>query len=128
MKRSILAVAYFILEYCDGAWSRDKQGYDIFDAYTVRAILSPDIFGDTELSDEELEFLRQKLLRYRNQVRRLTKKYGSYNRKIEMLLSRLEQPVCSNSFICFVKMKDGREGRLSLKNLKKMFQSEVEQK
>ena len=62
-REDVLNAAHIILSQCRGPLVKDKKGYDAFDAFTVREMLSPDIFGITELEDEEVEYIRQKLLR-----------------------------------------------------------------
>jgi len=67
----IIEAAKLILSVCNGAFSRDKKGYDRFDAgYSRTILLGPDIFGREGLTPEEVEWLRRKLLRYKRQLQK----------------------------------------------------------
>jgi len=114
-RENILNVARLILALCDGACSKDKHGYDKFDAVTVRRILYPDIFGITELSDAELEYLREKLLRYLNQIRKIGKDYGFTKEQIEDICRKIEAPISDYSVFIRGKVKGKRYGRISEK-------------
>jgi len=120
----VLACAYFVLQYCDGAWSRDEQGYDVFDAVTVRLLLSPDVFGDLELHDDEIEYLRQKLLRYRTQIRTLALEEGRDPAKVERTLKELERPLSEEPNLIKVHLETYKgtvlHGRINPKNLKRL--------
>lgn len=59
----ILEVAHGLLSVCDGAIELDYEGYNKPDAFSVRDLLSRE-----ELSGEELEILRQTLLKYKRQI------------------------------------------------------------
>ena len=116
MKEDILNFARLVLTQCDGAFSRDEKGYDLFDAITVREILSPDIFGISELSDYEVEYLREKLLRYKKQIRKIAVQYGIPESRIEEGLKALDEPVAKSSIIIRGQVKRGSPyGRISLK-------------
>ena len=100
----ILNAARILLTRCDGAFTKDEEGYDKFDAVTVRQILNPDIFGISELADDEVEYLREKLLRYKQQLGELGVDCG-----------RLERPITNGSIIIRGTTDDGRSGRISAK-------------
>ncbi|GAI50493.1 unnamed protein product, partial [marine sediment metagenome] len=109
-----------VLGQCRGPFIRDKKGYDKFDAYTVRDILEPDIFGITELEDEEVEYLRQKLLRYKNQAKKLAEEFGIPRDKIEENIKKIDEPIAEGSIIIHGQVKPGCPyGRISLKWVKK---------
>jgi len=68
----IIEGAKLVLSVCDGAFKRDEEGYDIFDAGHFRGFLRyPDIFGIEGLTPEEIEWMRRKLLRYKKQLRNM---------------------------------------------------------
>ena len=118
-KEDVLNFAYLILSRCHGPFERDKKGYDKFDAYTVRDILEPDIFGITELEDEEVEYLRQKLLRYKNQAKNLAEEFGIPRDKIEENIKKIDEPISEISVIIYGQVKQGSPyGRISLKWVK----------
>ena len=71
----ILEAWKLILSVCDGAISRDEQGFDLFDAGTMRFFCHPDLFGVEGITPEEVEFVRRKLLRYREQLKKLGYKH-----------------------------------------------------
>lgn len=62
-KDYILQIGRELLSVCDGARRKDFQGYNKPDAYTARTILS---FQNP--SDNQVEFLRKILLKYKNQI------------------------------------------------------------
>jgi len=117
----VLNIARLVLAYCDGAIHRDERGYDIFDAVTVRQILSPDIFGVSELMDEEVEYLRLKLLRYKKQIEKIALEHGVSQEKIREELEKLDTPLAESSVIIRGKPKGGQYGRISLKWLTERF-------
>lgn len=118
-KEDVLNFAHLVLSQCHGPFIRDKKGYDKFDAYTVRDILEPDIFGITELEDEEVEYLRQKLLRYKNQIRKMALNGGIPQEKIEIGLKKLDESITEGSLIIHGQVKSGSPyGRISLKWVK----------
>lgn len=118
-REDVLNFARLILSQCRGPFVRDKEGYDKFDAFTVREILSPDIFGIRELEDEEVEYLRQKLLRYRNQLRKTAPNFNIPKEKIEDFLKKIDKPVSESSFLAYGREKtDTPYGRISLKWVK----------
>jgi hypothetical protein len=118
-REDVLNFARLVLTQCDGAWSRDKKGYDLFDAVTVREILRPDIFGITELSNEEVEYLRLKLLRYKKQIRKLASEFNVPKDKIELGLQKLDEPVAECSVIIHGQVKKGEPyGRISARWVK----------
>lgn len=128
-REDVLNFARLVLTQCDGAFRRDKKGYDLFDAVTVREILRPDIFGITDLADEEVEYLRQKLLRYKKQIRKIATAHGVPKRRIEAGLKKLEQPISECSVIIHGQVKKGQPyGRISAKWLSQFFagRSDVE--
>lgn len=114
-RENILSVTKLILAHCDGAVSKDKSGFDKFDAVTVRWILYPDVFGVTELSNAELEYLRQKLLRYLNQLRRIGKYYGFTKEQIEDACHKIETPISDYSVFIRGKVNGKCYGRISEK-------------
>lgn len=115
-REDVLNFARIVLTQCDGAFARDGKGYDAFDAVTVRQILNPDIFGISELADEEIEYLRLKLLRYKKQIRQIASEHGIPKHRIEMGLKKLDEPVCDNWVIARGQEKRGGPyGRISLK-------------
>lgn len=119
-KEDVLNFAYLVLSQCHGPFVRDKKGYDMFDAFTVREILKPDIFGITELEDEEVEYLRQKLLRYENQAKKLAEEFGIPRDKIEENIKKIDEPIAESSIIIHGQVKPGGPyGRISLKWVKK---------
>jgi len=120
-REDVLNIAHLVLAHCDGAIHRDERGYDIFDAVTVREILSPDIFGVSELMDEEVEYLRLKLLRYKKQIEKIATEHGVPLDNINEALKKLEEPLAESSVIIHGKPKLGRYGRISLKWLTSMF-------
>jgi len=117
----VLNIARLVLAYCDGAISRDKRGYDIFDAVTIRQILNPDIFGVGELMDEEIEYLRLKLLRYKKQIQKIAVEHDVPQEKIAEALRKLEEPLAESSVIIRGNLKGGQYGRISLKWLTERF-------
>lgn len=72
----VLKVAHGLLSVCDGAIELDYEGYNKPDAFSVRDLLSRE-----ELSGNELEILRQTLLKYRRQI---TGMGFGYNRLLRM--------------------------------------------
>jgi len=118
-KEDILNFAHLVLSQCCGPFVRDKKGYDRFDAYTVRDILEPDIFGIAELEDEEVEYLRQKLLRYKKQILKIAAEHGISQEKIEEGLGKLDEPIAEGSIIIYGRVKPRSPyGRISLKWVK----------
>lgn len=117
-KDDVLDMARLVLSQCDGAMTKDGKGYDVFDRFTVRDMLMPDIFGNEGLSDEEIEYLRGKLLRYKGQIRKFGLAYGYSESQIEKALKKLDEPICKNSI--YIKGRaDGTEyGRISYNWLK----------
>lgn len=64
--RKIIEASNMVLSVCDGAFARDEEGYDIFDAGHFRGFLRyPDIFGVESITPEEVEWMRRKLLTQR---------------------------------------------------------------
>lgn len=124
MRDDVLNFARLLLTQCDGAFSRDEKGYDIFDAFTVRQILNPDIFDISELADEEVEYLRQKLLRYKKQIRKVATEFGVPKDKVETGLEKLDEPVAECSVLIRGQVKKAR-GRISLKWLRQFFLGET---
>jgi len=115
-REDIINFARLILTQCDGAFSRDKKGYDLFDAVTVREILRPDIFGISELSNEEGEYLRRKLLRYKKQIHKIAIQHDIPAAQIEIGLRKLAEPVSDNYIIIHGQLKRGSPyGRISAK-------------
>lgn len=115
----MLNFANLILSQCHGPFICDKKGYDKFDAYTVRDLLEPDIFGIAELMDAEVEYLRQKLLRYKKQILKIAKEHGISQEKIETGLKKLDDPVAEGSIIIYGQVEPGSPyGRISLKWVK----------
>lgn len=100
----VLKALRTLLQYCDGAFERDEMGYDRFDAKTARKFLRPDIDGVEGLADEEIEYLRRKLLRYRKQL-------GEYGIDV----SKLENPVAETWAVAHGQRKGGPYGRISIK-------------
>lgn len=126
-RKDVLNFAHLILTQCDGAFKRDKKGYDLFDAITVRQILKSDIFGIADLSNEEIEYLRRKLLRYKEQIRKIALQHNFSKDQIEMGLKKLEQPVASSAIIIRGCVGKGRPyGRISLKWLRKWIRGEID--
>lgn len=117
-REDVLTVARLILSQCDGAMSRDHKGYDVFDRFTVRDMLMPDIFCTDDISDEEMEYLRQKLLRYKKQLRKIAKDYGYTQSQIEKALQKLDDPICERSIYIKGKAEGTEYGRISYKWLK----------
>lgn len=67
--KKVIEASEIILSMCDGAFAKDDEGYDIFDAGHFRGFLCyPDIFGVEGLTPEEIEWMRRKLLRYKEQL------------------------------------------------------------
>ena len=64
-----------LLGVCDGAISRDEQGFSLFDAFNMRLYYRSDLFGVERITPEEVEFLRRKLLKYRKQLKELGYRY-----------------------------------------------------
>jgi len=115
-REDVLNFARLVLTQCDGAFRRDKKGYDAFDAVAVREILRPDIFGVSELVDEEVEYLRRKLLRYKKQIRKIASEFGVPKDKIDLGLKKLDEPICDNWLIIRGQEKRGGPyGRISVK-------------
>jgi len=130
-REDVLNTAKLILRYCDGAIARDKEGYDLFDAVTVRELIFPDIFGETELADEEVEYLRRKLLRYKNQLRKMGRGFGYSEATIEKSILKLDEPICDNWLIAHGQEKMGSPyGRISIKWMKEhlLSSSRIENK
>ena len=121
-REDVLNIARIILSQCDHAISKDKKGYDRFDAFTVRDILYPDIFGNSDISDEEVEYLREKLLRYRTQLREIAMDYGYSELHIEIVLHKLEEPICENSILIRGRAEGTDYGRISYKWFKEKFE------
>ena len=92
-----------LLSVCDGAELRDKKGYDRFDAFTMRLFLYKDLFGREEITPQEVEFIRRKLLRYREQLKKLG--YQHFN--------VLEKPFDEVSFFAIGENWDGKIRRVS---------------
>jgi len=108
--RKIIEAAQLVLSVCDGAITRDKEGYDIFDAGYFRGFLRyPDIFGVEGLTPEEVEWMRRKLLRYKRQLR-----------KMGFDTSVLDQPVHPVAFFAHAQDWEGNWLRLSPHSLKKL--------
>jgi len=121
-REDVLNIARLVLAHCDGAIHRDERGYDIFDAVTVREILNPDIFGVGELMDEEVEYLRLKLLRYKKQIQKIAVEHGVPQEKITEALKKLDEPLAESSVIIHGKLKGNSQyGRISLKWLMMSF-------
>lgn len=115
----VLNIARLLLARCDGAISRDEKGYDVFDAVTVRQILSPDIFGIKELMDEEVEYLRLKLLRYKKQLRKVGLQFNIPPNKIDEALRKLDEPITKSAVIIRgQEVRGGPYGRISMKWVK----------
>jgi len=115
-KEDVLNFANLILTQCCGPFIKDKKGYDKFDAYTVRDILEPDIFGITELEDEEVEYLRQKLLRYKKQIVKIAREHNISQEKIDENLKKLDDPISESSVIIHGQINSKSPyGRISLK-------------
>jgi len=105
----IIEAAEKILSICDGAFTRDEKGYDIFDAGHFRGFLRfPDIFGVEGLTPEEVEWMRRKLLRYKKQLL-----------KVGFDISIIDQPVHPIAFFAHAKDWDGRHLRVSPRSLMK---------
>jgi len=129
-KEDVLNVAKLILKFCDGAVSKDKRGYDLFDAVTVRQFLYPSIdgYGIEDLEPEEIEYLRRKLLRYRKQLRKIALLYGIPSQNIDNAIRRIEEPVSENWLIIHGQIKHGEPyGRMSLKWVREHLISKVKQ-
>jgi len=110
LRKQIVEAAKQVLSVCDGAFARDEKGYDIFDAGHFRGFLIyPDIFGFEGLTPEEVEWMRRKLLRYKDQLRKL-----GFDPSI------LDQPVHSVAFFAHVKDWEGKHLRLSPHSLVKL--------
>jgi len=108
--RKIIEGAQLILSVCDGAFSRDEQGYDIFDASHFRGFLRyPDIFGVEGLTPEEIEWMRRKLLRYKRQLR-----------EMGFDISVLDKPVHPVAFFAHAQDWEGNWLRLSPHSLNKL--------
>jgi hypothetical protein len=108
--RKIIEASELILSVCDGAFSRDEEGYDIFDAKHFRDFLVyPDIFGVEGLTPEEVEWMRRKLLRYKRQLQ-----------EMGFDTSVLDQPVHSVAFYTYAQDWEGNWCRLSPHSLKKV--------
>lgn len=115
-REDVLNMARLVLTQCDGAVTRDKKGYDSFDAVTVRQFLNPDIFGISELADEEVEYLRRKLLRYRKQIWKIAIESGISEALVKEGLKKLDTPVAESSIIIRGKVGRGSPyGRISHK-------------
>jgi len=102
-KDVVLKAFRLLLSHCDGAVSKDGEGFDIFDAGTMRFFSFPEMFGNDEISDEEGEFIRLKLIRYREQL----KKYGFEE------VDKLYEPVSKTWFFARAEDEDGRRLRVS---------------
>ena len=111
-------MANLVLTQCRGPLVKDKIGYDMFDAFTVRDILYPDIFGIDELCDEEIEYLRLKLLRYKEQIQKIGLAHGYNNEQIEKALQKLDDPICEGSIFIRGKADGTPYGRISYKWVK----------
>lgn len=119
-KEDVLTFARLILTQCHGPFIRDKKGYDRFDAYTVRDLLSPDIFGISDLELEEVEYLRQKLLRYKKQIIKFAKENNIPQEKIDEGLKKLNEPITDGRCWIIYGQVDSKSpyGRLSYKWIK----------
>ncbi len=116
-KEDVLNVANLILSQCNYAQTRDKKGYDIFDATTVRRILRI-----RDLDDGEVEYLRLKLLRYLKQLKKLGKESGFSEDRIEEACNKIKESVAPYSVICQFRIDKG-EWNYSYKELLKHLQS-----
>ncbi|MBA7602744.1 hypothetical protein ES703_09840 [subsurface metagenome] len=115
--RKIIEASNMVLNVCDGAFTRDEEGYDIFDAGHFRGFLNhPDIFGVKDLTPEEVEWMRRKLLRYKKQLQ-----------KMGLDASILDKPVHPVAFFAHAQDWEGRRLRVSPHSLAKFDKGLAEQ-
>jgi len=108
--RKIIEGAQLVLSVCDGAFSKDERGYDIFDAVHFRDFLShPDIFGVEGITPEEVEWMRRKLLRYKRQLQEMG---------FDTIV--LDKPVHPVAFYAHAQSWEGKWLRLSPHSLKRI--------
>jgi len=110
VSKKVIEGALLVLSVCDGAFSRDERGYDVFDAGLMRSFLCyPDIFGVEGLTPEEVEFIRRKLLRYRKQLR-----------EMRFDAEAIEKPIHSVCFFAHGKDWEGNWLRVSPHSIRKI--------
>jgi len=103
-REQVLNVAKLILTQCDCCMSKDKQGYNKFDCLVVRKLIA---LGD-DIADQEVEYLRQKLLHYLKQFKDIGTQFEIPDKKIEEVIKELEKSICESGYICNFQTKNNK--------------------